>query len=531
MNSLLQIPSLKNVRDPMLWRKFFDPVQAEVRNLESLEINSDSCGKTGYLQKEKKSVENKNIKNQLNVRNFFQVKSPSSTKPLKDQESKISVDKLNCTSSSFPGENHNSTSCSISTQTIILFDDIDVVFQEDEGLWSTIRGFLRISKKPVIFTVSRNLAIVKANLDADIKVLNLKPMIQDLVIEKLSNQYEKHYRKNTNMNIKLLVNNCNDVRRSLLHGQFWSQQCIIPSHVESSGELLSTNTFLLGSMDFSASDFISFLFKNCTLEFSNILSHYHGIGYDVLHSNIFTIFNVILEFEVTRSWQSVIRKHEHPCNNIVEINTESESDNCIQTDLRQEAYKISKEHTLQKNSLNDLFVFSNIFDDFSFIDILKGHFCRSMKWISLPDRIKKWTLGLPVCSEEDYFYLDDIILEVSSLIQLLRLQHAQNKYFYKYDSKLNKIQTLILEHPIVSFDYVNGHKVQMQIENIASVFSASSLLNKTVLNLDYLSTLKIICQEELLRRAKSGKRCNRFLHYFDSISLFVDKYQIEQLLD
>ncbi|PRD25152.1 UNVERIFIED_CONTAM: Atad5 [Trichonephila clavipes] len=477
-----------------------------------------NCNKksvTGFLQRGKNNDENENIKNQPNVKNFFQVKSTSSAEPPNPLKNKKSFDKFNNSFTALNNTNLKGASCSISAQTIILFDDIDVVFQEDEGLWSTIRSFLRISKKPVIFTVSRNLAIVKANLDTDIKVLNLKPMIQDLAVEKLNFQFEKNDRKNTNMNMKLLVNNCNDVRRSLLHGQFWSQQHAL---VESKKELLSANTFLLGSLDFSAVDFISFLFENYTMEFLNVLSDYHRMGYDVLHSNFFTILNVIFESEITRCWQAVARKYKNP-----ELG--------IKSDLWTEACKIfeSKKCTVAKGSSSkDLFVFSNVFEEFSFIDMLKGGFSRTVKWMSLPERIKKWTLGLPVCSEDDNLYYDDIILEISSLIQVLTLQIA---YSGKNDPKENKKETLVLEHPIMNFDTVNEHKVEMQMQSIAPAFSASYLLNKTAFNLDYLSTLKTICHEESLKQIKSGKRSNRFLHYFDSISLFIDKHQIEQLLD
>lgn len=44
MNSLLQIPPLKNARDPISFRRFFDQVQTEIRSLESLGINSDTFG-------------------------------------------------------------------------------------------------------------------------------------------------------------------------------------------------------------------------------------------------------------------------------------------------------------------------------------------------------------------------------------------------------------------------------------------------------------------------------------------------------
>ncbi|GFR24322.1 ATPase family AAA domain-containing protein 5 [Trichonephila clavata] len=494
-----------------------------IKSKERKNCNKKSI--TDFLQRDNND-ENKNIKNQPNVKNYFQVKSASSAEPPKTQKNKKSYEKFDNPLTALTDTNLKGASCSISMQTIILFDDIDVVFQEDEGLWSTIRNFLRISKKPVIFTVSRNLAIVKANLDTDIKVLNLKPMVQDLAVEKLNYQYEKNNRKNTNMNMQLLVNNCNDVRRSLLHGQFWSQPYTL---VESNKELLNANTFLLGSLNFTAVDFISFLFENYTMDFLNILSDYHRMGYDVLHSNFFTILNVIFESEITRSWQAVVKKYKDP-----ELGTKSESDNSDQTDLWKEACKVfeSKKSTFQKgSSSNDLFEFSHILEDFSFIDMLKGGFNKNVKWMSLPERIKKWTLGLPVCSEDNNLYYDDIILEISSLIQVLGLQIAQNKYSCKNDSKQNKKETLVLEHPIMNFDTVNECKVEMQMQSIAPAFSASYLLNKTAFNLDYLSTLKTICHEESLKQAKSGKRSNRFLHYFDSISLFIDKHQIKQLLD
>ncbi|GIX75073.1 ATPase family AAA domain-containing protein 5 [Caerostris darwini] len=477
----------------------------------SVKKNTNDC-----LQNDKKLDKNKNSKNET-VKNFFHKKSASLTKSSAANEKSGKFIDVSAS---------KSTSCSISTQTIILFDDMDVVFKEDDGLWSTIRGFLKISKKPVIFTVSRNLAVVKANLDADIRVLYLNPMIHELAIDKLNSQYEKYHRKNSNINMKLLVNNTNDVRRSLLHAQFWSQQCYLSSSSVHSNNKFNLNTFLLGSLDFSAIDFCPFIFKKET-NFSTLISEYIRIGYDILYSNLFAIFDIDSGSEIARSWQMVTKKPENNHSADLE-DMDTKSDN----DLWHEACAIFslKKQILQKGSLSgDLLLFSDILEDFSFVDTLKGCFCKNMKWISLPERIKKWILGLPICCEQNNVCFDDSILDMMSMVQTLKLQTTKTKYIHNnYQNGQNR--KLILEHPFVNFNNVNEQTVEMQLKSIASEFPVNHMLNKTAFNLDYLSTLKIICQQELLKQSKCGKRSNRFLHYFDSISLYIDKTLLEQCL-
>ncbi|GBM06234.1 ATPase family AAA domain-containing protein 5 [Araneus ventricosus] len=486
-----------------------------------------------YLQKGKKSVEGETVKKKSTMKNFFQLKSVTKNSD-ENQKLKKTVSKQHQSTAACPNDSSfPSTSRSISTRTIILFDDIDVVFQEDEGLWSTIRNFLKISKKPVIFTVSRNLAVVKANLDSDIRVLYLKQMVEEVAIEKINGQYEKYSRKNSNLNMKLLINNSRDVRRNLLHAQFWSQPCDLHTSIESS-EVFSTNTFFLGSLNFNAVDFILLILKNKFPNSYSMISEYHKIGYDLLHSNLFTILNGTDASNIVRSWQSVTKRtSKHDCDSIESLDTKHEY-GIGESDLWKEACKIfelKKQRLQEGSSSEDLFIFSNVLEHFSFTDSLKGCFYKNMKWISQPERNRIWSLGLPACSEESEFCSDSCILDMVSLIQMLGLQLAQNKYSSSTEFKNDDNKMLVLEHPFMNCDDENEVKVDAQLKSIASEFSASHMLNKTAFNLDYLSTLKIICREELSRRTKSGKRSNRFLHYFDSISLYIDKSQIEKCVE
>ncbi|CAL1288749.1 unnamed protein product [Larinioides sclopetarius] len=526
-----------------------------VENIKSVNVNfqNDTCeeyddddalskskkNKTGskkgiadYLQKGKKSDEGETVKNKSTMKKFFQVKSVTKNSD-ENQKLKKTVSEQYQSTTACPNDS-SFVSSSISTRTIILFDDIDVVFQEDEGLWSTIRNFLKISKKPVIFTVSRNLAVVKANLDSDIRVLYLKPMIEEVAVDKIKNQYKTYGRTNLNINMKLLVNNSSDVRRNLLHAQFWSQPCDLHSSIKSCEEVFSANTFFLGSLNFNAIDFIPLILKNKLSNCNSVISEYHKIGYDLLHSNLFTILNGTDASSIVRSWQSVTKRTgKHDCNSIEGLDTKHEFD-IGESDLWKEAcniFELKKQRLQEGSSSKDLFIFSNVLEDFSFSDSLKGCFHKNMKWISQPERNRMWSLGLPACSEENEFCSKDSILDMVSLIQILGLQLAQIQYSSCPEFKTDDNRMLVLEHPFLNCFDGNEVKVDAQLESVASEFSASHMLNKTAFNLDYLSTLKIMCQEELLRRKKSGKRSNRFLHYFDSISLYIDKSQIEKCVE
>ncbi|KAG8192999.1 hypothetical protein JTE90_028119 [Oedothorax gibbosus] len=496
--------------------------KSRVHNNDSVKKPTNK-GIASFFQNEKtQHTDVKDESGTQSVKNFFQAsaKSKSASKSKKIDDDKSQPQALNV-------EVHKESSlCSISSQTIILFDDVDVVFQEDDGFWSTIRSFLKISKKPVIFTVSRNLEIVKANLDEGIQTLYLKPMVNEIAIKKIQEQFQSHNRENTNINMNLLIANCNDVRRNLLHSQFWSQQSNNQKNKINETQL-NPNTFYLGSSHSSVVDLISFISDHPSSIACKLISDFHKIGYDIVHANIFSMFDASHDRETERKWPSVTKRQESGDSN---SNAKTDSND---EDLWKEACKIfefKKKALRNGSSSKDLFSFSNILEDFSFMDTLKGPYCEDTKWISLPARLRKWTSGLPMCNDDKLSCPNDLTLDASSEIQVLRMKEA-----LKFHSKQNKpVQDrtipVILEHPFPTYDNISGHKTEEHIEVVASAASPSLLLNKSVLNLDYLSALKIMGHDELLRQSKTGKRSNRFLHYFDSISLFLDKHQIEHIL-
>ncbi|XP_013791361.1 uncharacterized protein LOC106475173 [Limulus polyphemus] len=64
---------------------------------------------------------------------------------------------------------------SISSMSLILFDDVDVVFENDDGFWSAVNAFIATAKKPVILTATRNVESIKTNINHMHEIISLRP--------------------------------------------------------------------------------------------------------------------------------------------------------------------------------------------------------------------------------------------------------------------------------------------------------------------------------------------------------------------
>ncbi|XP_035220505.1 uncharacterized protein LOC118193515 [Stegodyphus dumicola] len=426
------------------------------------------------------------------------------------------------------------SSCKISSLTIILFDDIDVVFEEDEGLWNTIKGFLKISRKPVIFTVSRNLAFVKANLGEDIQVLTLKPASQDIAVEKVKYQCVKHNRGNAAIDLKLLTShNANDLRRSLLDAQFWTQEkevscsykgscsCMLNTSEVPLYKRVHANSFFLGSLNFLAWDLKQLLLNNTPAHSMDIISEYLKMGYDVLHSNIFSVMNVLDNLKTELLWQNIRNS------DIEIVNSASESN---MWDEACKLFELKKRALLKGSCSKDLFAFSSLLEDFSFADSLKGQFYTNFHWLSIPERVKKWTDGLPICSESNFHSYGDVLADIIALMNIYKIREMCSNYPETYHAPTGKSVQLFLDQPL-KCDYIFNNKTEQQLQCISTALPSLHFLTKTNLNMDYLSTLKIMCQSEYSKQMSNCKRSRRFLHYFDSISLALDKFHTKFILD
>lgn len=130
------------------------------------------------------------------------------------QQTEISVN--NSLNTSFQQTNN----LTILKESLILFDDIDVVLKEDQGFWSVINFFIKKSKKPIILTSNDEFILKKLDLNIE-EIKFSKPTI-DLCRNYLKTvlllESKQLLNDNYYLNQLLTLNKC-DLRNSLLQLQ------------------------------------------------------------------------------------------------------------------------------------------------------------------------------------------------------------------------------------------------------------------------------------------------------------------------
>ena len=109
---------------------------------------------------------------------------------------------------------------------IILFDDIDVVLKEDIGFWSVISFFIKNSKKPIILTCNDEKMLRK--IDLNIEEIKFNKPNKDLCLNYLKTILLCESKRCLNEEFylnKLICENKCDLRHSLLQLQFNTSAC------------------------------------------------------------------------------------------------------------------------------------------------------------------------------------------------------------------------------------------------------------------------------------------------------------------
>lgn len=117
-------------------------------------------------------------------------------------------------------ESDSSTSVNIQRESLILFDEIDVIFKEDVGFWSAILHFIKRSRKPILLTTTDQYLQDKVNLNVE-KVDFIRPRTDAAV------RYLKRIAKKENAELdtptayQILQNSGCDMRRALIQLQMY----------------------------------------------------------------------------------------------------------------------------------------------------------------------------------------------------------------------------------------------------------------------------------------------------------------------
>ncbi|RWS28903.1 uncharacterized protein B4U80_12761 [Leptotrombidium deliense] len=131
---------------------------------ESLTINCNKCKIEDIKSiSEVKIIEEKKPKSSL--LSYFK-KSENTTAEYKKLERMNSLDSNN-------SQNTHVSNISITNDCLLLFDDVDVLFEEDEGFWRAVNTIVE-SGKPVVLTASRSLEKIRTFV-SEMKILKIKP--------------------------------------------------------------------------------------------------------------------------------------------------------------------------------------------------------------------------------------------------------------------------------------------------------------------------------------------------------------------
>lgn len=121
-------------------------------------------------------------------------------------------------------------SVNIHKESLILFDEIDVVFKEDVGFFSAINHFIKKSKKPIVLTTTDDFLQDKINLNIE-KIEFTRPRVDASIrfLKNIAKKENMHLEKHLAYNI---VRECKcDMRRALVQLQ---------TILTSSGDLLNS---------------------------------------------------------------------------------------------------------------------------------------------------------------------------------------------------------------------------------------------------------------------------------------------------
>ena len=131
---------------------------------------------------------------------------------------------INKSSDSSPSAEDESTLCGggssvkIHTNSLILFDEIDVVFKEDKDFFGAINHFIKKSKKPILLTTNDDYLQEKINLNIE-RIDFVRPRIEAAIkfLKKVATLENKVL--DTHMANKLIQESKFDMRRALMQFQ------------------------------------------------------------------------------------------------------------------------------------------------------------------------------------------------------------------------------------------------------------------------------------------------------------------------
>ena len=111
-------------------------------------------------------------------------------------------------------------------QSLVLLEEVDILFEEDRGFWATVIDFIQDSRRPVVMTCSDESLVPNGTIDS-LSVLRMVPPPASLAIDYLSlvAASEGHLLSQSAISA-LYASHHNDLRASIKDLNFWCQMAI-----------------------------------------------------------------------------------------------------------------------------------------------------------------------------------------------------------------------------------------------------------------------------------------------------------------
>ncbi|XP_018496544.1 uncharacterized protein LOC100901223 [Galendromus occidentalis] len=376
-----------------------------------------------------------------------------------------------------------------SSSTIILFDDVDVIFDDDgdEGFWMALETVLKSSKIPCILTATRGYegVVKRCKSLQNALLVELHRPSPSHVASLISNICAVENRDLTDYNVEFMCQYlASDVRRSLIQMEFETVssgllQTVYPANKTIGGLVTS------GSTEDALEIHIAF----------------KKVGFNALYASL---------------------------------------EDCLPFEFDDVMLDTSNGATLPDKTLKrpTEFVsatvkdFARIFDEFSTNDLFLGCLKR-MGEECLPsyERAKRWMKQHPVDNQETSQRVVEDLLELSSVVLLGKTSVSLNRISERFAAlDVNEQSEHRLCRVANSLGFRDIHKqlkkVRMSENCLDDVLQHFPIRHST--GLTYLDYLKAMCCAENEKREKS-RRGNRLSHYLSNIGVYFSPEQLTRI--
>ncbi|XP_064482111.1 uncharacterized protein LOC135394946 [Ornithodoros turicata] len=434
------------------------------------------------------------------------------------------------------GEQHGLTYSSL---TLILFDDVDVIFPRDEGFWSMVESFLSQTKKPVVFTATCHLANVRAKLPSHcLSIKTSYPGIDETrsFLQDVLTKEKVPVVSRPALDFLIGYRGC-DLR-----------QCLSQLQFENVGKHGSWRRVSLTNATHEE-DLPKISAEGSTEEMSDLQCKYHGLGIDLLYLSIPRLLALPAVNTVAKPLNFGVSHWIRETNVGNGMNVSWLTDTSLREDETKDSDTKSRSEPHQHQSdTRSAFIsrslqnLSETFDTFSATDTIRGASSAALGLLrtSLPSERRQ-----VYCDSRTSVEAEDVVPQALLLAGLSEAMayvesgavmgtlHKSLPADAEEESELN-LPILDTVPSLVNFEAAvrRSSRLRTALERVllGATSSGHSLCSRDYLP-DYASALHQICSFERDRKDSNPNRGRRFLHYLNSCGVFLSGEEVKTLCE